>query len=173
MRPIVAAVALVLLGGCGSGCSSTSGAAGPLGPGEGRVVEVVDGDTIVVRLVGGNETVRLIGIDTPEEKKPDTPVECYAVEAARRTEELLPRDTVVRLERDKEARDRYGRLLAYVTRASDGVSIEVELLRDGFAGPLVITPNTTHTSEYAALVAAAQRESRGLWAACGGPHVVK
>lgn len=170
MRPTVAAVALALL----AGCSQTSAATDTsLGPGEARVVEVVDGDTIVVHLPSGDETIRMIGVDTPEAKKPDTPVECYAREAAHRTEELLPRGTVVRLERDKEARDRFGRLLAYVTRASDGMSIEVELLRDGFASHLVIAPNTTHTSEYAALAAAAQRDGKGLWAACGGPHVVK
>jgi micrococcal nuclease len=170
MRLVALATGLALL----AGCSSTSAATdATLGPGEGRVKEVVDGDTIVVRLPSGDEKVRLIGIDTPEEKKPDTPVECYAREAAHRTEELLPRNTVVRLERDKEARDRFGRLLAYVTRAGDGVSIEVELLRDGFAAVLVITPNTAHASEFAALAATAQRDGKGLWRACGGPHVVK
>ena len=144
-----------------------------LAPGEATVERVVDGDTIVVRIDGHDEDVRLIGIDTPEEKKPDTPVECYAREAAARTAALLPTGTVVRLERDKEPRDRYGRLLAYVSRVADGVSVEVDLLQGGFAGTLTIAPNTARAGEYAALVNAAQRGGVGLWAACGGNHVVR
>jgi micrococcal nuclease len=170
-RAVAVAVLLVLGTGCAR--SSATDVATKLKPGEATVVRVVDGDTIVVRLASGEEKVRLIGVDTPEETKPDTPVECYAVEAAERTKQLLPPGTLVRLERDKEARDRYGRLLAYVTRAGDGLSIEVTLLQEGFAATLAIKPNTTHEAEYARLAAEAQRTGTGLWAACGGPHVVR
>lgn len=136
-------------------------------------MRVVDGDTIVVRLASGEEKVRLIGVDTPESVKPNTPVECYGKEATARTNELLPPGTVVRLERDKEARDRYDRLLAYVSRASDGLSVEATLLREGYAAPLAIKPNTARQDEYAAMAAVAQQGGVGLWGACGGPHVVR
>jgi len=144
-----------------------------LAPGEATVVRVVDGDTIVVHIDSHDEDVRLIGVDTPEEKKPNTPVECYAREAAARTSALLPTGTLVRLERDKEPRDRYGRLLAYVSRVADGLSVEDDLLQGGFAGTLTIAPNTARAGEYAALVNTAQRDGVGLWAACGGNHVVR
>ena len=76
---------------------------------------VVDGDTIDVELGGHAERVRLLGIDTPETDEPGKPVQCYGKEAsAAHQAELLPAGTAVRLERDVEARDRYGRLLAYV-----------------------------------------------------------
>jgi micrococcal nuclease len=84
-------------------CSARSHAV-PLEPGEATIVRVIDGDTIVVHLSTGDESVRMIGVDTPEEVKPNTPVECYATEAAARTAELLPAGTRVRLERDQEAR---------------------------------------------------------------------
>src|SRR4051812_19072375 len=90
------------------------------------------GDTIVVRFAGKHqETVRLIGIDTPESVKPNTPVQCYALEASARTKAMLPAGTPVRLMRDAEARDRYGRLLAYVYRATDDMFVNLALARDG------------------------------------------
>ena len=54
-------------------------------------VEVIDGDTIVVRLHGTDEKVRLLGIDTPETKDPRKPVQCFGEEASAHTAELLPR----------------------------------------------------------------------------------
>lgn len=134
------------------------------------VTRVVDGDTLHVRLAGRTERVRLIGIDTPESVKPRTPVECFAKEAAAHTAELVPPGSPVRLVRDIEARDRYGRLLAYVYRPSDGLFVNLALARDGFAGPLTIPPNVAHAEEFAAAAGQARQSRRGLWAACGGPH---
>jgi micrococcal nuclease len=140
------------------------------GAGDGpHVVEVVDGDTIEVRLGGRTEKVRLLGIDTPETKDPRKPVQCFGKEASRHTAELLPPGTAVRLERDVEERDRYDRLLAYVYRASDGLFVNLELARGGFADLLTYPPNVAHTGEFQAGVAEARREQRGLWQACGGP----
>ena len=98
-------VALVLTGGCATSSPS-------LPPGHARVARVVDGDTVVVDLDGHERTVRLLGIDTPETHHPDRPVECHGPEAAARLGELLPPGTEVRLERDVEPLDRYGRLYA-------------------------------------------------------------
>ena len=161
-------VGLAIVGAaCGGGASAGGGA-----PGEGKVVSVIDGDTLVVRVGGHDEHVRIIGIDTPETKKPNTPVECYGTEASHRMGELLPAGTVVRLERDREARDRYDRLLAYVYRASDGLLVEEEMLRGGYAAPLAIAPNTAHQAGFASIAANAKSAGTGLWGVCGGNHVV-
>lgn len=140
------------------------------GPGAATVVKVVDGDTIKVRMGRHTESVRLIGVDTPESVKPNSPVECFALEASAHTKELVPPGTAVRLVRDVEARDRYDRLLAYVYRQSDGLFVNLALARDGYAAPLTIAPNIVHAAEFAAAAADARQAGRGLWASCDGPH---
>jgi micrococcal nuclease len=129
------------------------------------VVRVVDGDTIVVRRNGAEERVRYIGIDTPESVKPNTPVQCYAKKASAENERLVAGRTV-RLAGDAEARDRYGRTLAYVTRVDDGLFVNAELVRRGFATTLTIAPNVRFASRFAALARDARRTGRGLWGAC-------
>jgi micrococcal nuclease len=158
---VVAVVACVLaLGGCG-------GRAGPAPPANAVVVKVVDGDTIVVRVRGRDEHVRLIGIDTPETVAPTKPVMCFGKEASHETATLLPPGTPVKLVRDVEARDDYGRLLAYVHRVPDGLFVNLRLAEEGFADALSIPPNTTYTGVIRAAVAAARAARRGLWGACG------
>jgi micrococcal nuclease len=134
------------------------------------VTWVVDGDTLRVNLGGRTERVRLIGIDTPESVKPHAPVECFAKEASAHTRTLVPPGTSVRLVRDVEARDRYGRLLAYVYRPSDDLFVNLALARDGYAAPLTIAPNVAHAEEFAAAASQARQGRRGLWDRCGGPH---
>jgi len=132
------------------------------------VVRVIDGDTIDVRFDQGEERIRLIGIDTPESVKPETPVECFGKEAAAFTESLLPPGTTVRIERDVEARDDYGRLLGYVVRAQDALFVNLEIVRAGYAQPLTFPPNVAHTDEIVAAARAAEAADRGLWSACRG-----
>ncbi len=145
------------------------------GPGElpadgrGTVVGVVDGDTVVVDLDGTAETVRLLGIDTPETVHPDRPPECFGAEASHRLAELLPPGTPVVVTRDVEARDRYGRLLGYLASA-DGRSVNRTLAEEGFAAALHIDPNDGMRHELAAAEARARSAGLGLWLACGGPH---
>ena len=97
------------------------------------MIEVVDGDTIDVSVGGHRERVRLIGIDTPETNKPNTPVQCYGPEASTFTKSLLPNDVPLHLERDVVARDDYGRMLAYVYLAGDGEFVNLTIIRNGFA----------------------------------------
>jgi micrococcal nuclease len=130
------------------------------------VERVVDGDTVIVDLGGRDERVRLIGIDTPETVDPRKPVQCFGKEASNRTKALLPKGTEVRLERDVEARDRFGRLLAYVFRAGDGTFVNLALAEEGYALPLTIPPNVAYADRFAAGAADARREGRGLWGAC-------
>jgi micrococcal nuclease len=125
----------------------------------------VDGDTIRVRVAGREETVRYIGIDTPESVKPGAPVECFAHRAAAENERLVG-GRRVRLERDAEARDRFGRLLAYVVREDDGVLVNEALVRGGYAVPLTIPPNVRHAERLRAAATGARRAGRGLWRAC-------
>lgn len=164
LRTIAVAFVALLANGCAQEhARSTDGRA--------TVKTVIDGDTIVVRIGGRDENVRLLGIDTPETHKPDTGVECFGPEASDRLAALLPQGTTVRLVRDVEARDRYGRLLAYVYRDSDGLFIDVTMVSEGYAGTLPIPPNLAHRGELDAAAAAAQTARRGLWSACGGIHV--
>lgn len=147
-----------------SNCSSSSQ---PLPDGaNGRIVRVIDGDTVDVSMSGHTERVRLIGIDTPETKKPNTPIQCFGPEASKHTKELLPVDTPVLVQRDVEARDPYGRLLGYVYRTSDQLFINQDLIVNGYARPLSIAPNTAFAGEFAGLAQTAQNSKIGLWGEC-------
>jgi micrococcal nuclease len=138
----------------------------PRGPVAATVLRVVDGDTIRVRLAGGAiERVRYIGIDTPESVKPDTPGQCFA-EAASAFNRRLVAGRQVTLVSDVEPRDRYGRLLAYVYRRPDGLFVNEELVRRGYARPLTIPPDVRHAARFRQLADEARRAARGLWAAC-------
>lgn len=133
---------------------------------------MVDGDTIDVEIGARRERVRLIGVDTPETKRPDTAVECWGPEASEFTSTLLPAGTEVRIERDVVGRDDYGRLLGYVhvigradDRATD-VFVNLELIEQGLARPLTIEPNSAFAADFAAAAARAERMGVGLWSAC-------
>src|SRR3954451_23855621 len=132
---------------------------------DGVVTRVVDGDTIHVALGGADETVRYIGIDTPELVKPNTPVQCYAEAASAANRRLVEGRRVV-LTFDAERRDRYGRLLAYVRRAGDGAFVNEQLVRDGYARTLTIPPNVRYAARFAVLARDARDAQRGLWHAC-------
>ena len=72
----------------------------------------------------------------------------------------------VRLVLDVEPRDRFGRLLAYVYRAGDGLFVNATLVRGGYARTLTIPPNVRYAARFAALARQARRSRRGLWSAC-------
>jgi len=139
------------------------GAKSPTSSGSYQVVSVLDGDTIVVRGPDGTETVRLLGVDTPETHHPTEPVGCYGPEAARYTHERLAGETVD-LVGDIESHDQYGRRLAYVILA--GERFNDKLLRQGYATLLVIEPNHAHARAMLRAELDAQRARRGLWGAC-------
>ena len=130
-------------------------------PGLYKVTYVDDGDTIVVQMPTGKETVRFIGADTPEVKDPRKPVQCYGEIASAHTKALLGHGESVRLAPD---RDKYGRLLRYVY-LTDGTLLNAELIRDGYAFAYVVFP-FTKKEDFRALETAAHTANRGLWAAC-------
>ena len=127
------------------------------------VTRVVDGDTIEVRLDGETEDVRYIGVDTPETVKPGEPVQCFGPVASGFNHRLVERRRV-RLVFDRERRDDYGRLLAYVHLGDRFVN--AELLRAGLARTLTIAPNDRFADRFNRLEMAAARAGRGLWGAC-------
>ena len=131
----------------------------------GKVVRVVDGDTIHVRVGDTREKVRYIGVDTPESVKPGTPVQCFGRRASEFNTRFVGGERV-RLVLDAEERDRYGRLLAYVYRVRDGRFVNAALVRRGYAQALTIPPNVAHAEEFRRLGSAARRAGRGLWSAC-------
>lgn len=167
MRPLIRSLAVAVLVLSVASCA----AAVDLPDGANALVQrVIDGDTIEARFVvdgrAVDERVRLIGIDTPETKKPGSPVECYGPEASARTTELLPPGTPIMVRRDTEPRDDYGRLLGYVYRTSDGLFVNETLLAEGFASKLSISPNDQLADRLAAVEAAARESGRGMWAFC-------
>ncbi len=155
---VVAILAAASLGGWRLGQARHAATA------EWTVVRVVDGDTIeVARGSSDTDTVRLLGINTPETHHPTKPVECFGPEAAAFTEEHLAGRSV-QLEGDIEGRDRYGRRLAYVV--VDGERFNDELLRRGYARLLVIEPNHAHARTMLREELDAKRAGRGLWSEC-------
>lgn len=164
-------VALLVSAAAMAGGCAWSGAA-PTTPAT-TVTRVIDGDTIVVASLGDDRHdvhVRLIGIDTPETKKPNTPVECFGPEASARLHELLPEGTEVRLIPDAEAQDAYGRALAYVYRSTDDLLVNETMVDEGFAAQLTIPPNVAHAEAFTAAAADARTQRRGLWGTCPTAH---
>jgi micrococcal nuclease len=164
---VLAAVAWLVLGMPGTGRDGDRSGQ----PGHATVVRVVDGDTLIVRVGGADQSVRLIGIDTPETVAPGRPVECYGAEASDHLKALTPAGTELRLERDVEARDVYDRLLAYVYRADDDLFVNRAQVEGGYAEAKDYPPNSAHRTELQQIQAAARAGGTGLWGACGSADV--
>jgi micrococcal nuclease len=134
-------------------------------PGLYSVTRFVDGDTITVDMNGTKETIRMLGVDTPETHKPNTPVQCYGPAAAAYTKNLIGGNKV-RLEADPENqnRDRYDRLLRYVY-LPDGRLVSRELIANGYGFAYTLFP-FTKTSEFVAAEDSAKQANAGLWGNC-------
>ncbi|HEX5166979.1 MAG TPA: thermonuclease family protein [Thermomicrobiales bacterium] len=132
-----------------------------------RVVRVVDGDTISVEIDGREERLRYIGIDTPESVQPNTPVECFGIEASEENKRLVEGKRVV-LERDVSNRDRYDRLLryVYVVDGSTRTFVNQALVEGGFAFASSFPPDVKYQDQLRAAQRKARDEGRGLWGAC-------
>lgn len=129
----------------------------------GIVKFVYDGDTVLVDIGGKSEQVRYIGIDTPEIGRDGAPSECFAEEAFERNKELVL-GSVVHLTKDKEDRDKYGRLLRYVY--VEDLFINEVLVSEGFATTLSISPNEDFADAFKEVESRARDASLGLWSAC-------
>ncbi|MDQ4024375.1 MAG: thermonuclease family protein [Actinomycetota bacterium] len=152
----------------------------PRGHEDARVVRAVDGDTIEVEVIGrvdgpgagraepgGIYDVRLIGVDTPESVSPRDPVECFGPEASAAAAALLEGATV-RMVRDVEEQDSFGRLLRYVYLGAELAN--ARLVANGYARAYEYPPNVRHSTLFVGLEREASQRDRGLWApsACDG-----
>lgn len=137
----------------------------PVKPGYYRVTHVSDGDTFAVSIAGKNETVRMIGIDTPETKDPRVQVQCFGLAASQKTHELLENQTV-RLEADAASgdRDKYQRLLRYVY-LPNGTMVNQYLVEQGYAFAYTLFPNG-RLDDFRQWERDARLANRGLWAGC-------
>lgn len=134
-----------------------------------NVVRVIDGDTIEVEINGKTESVRYIGIDTPETVDPRKPVQCFGVEASNKNKELVG-GKMVRLEKDITDRDKYGRLLRYVWLGD--TLINQALTEQGFAKSYSYPPDIKYQDKFIEAEREAREDKLGLWTACVSESVV-
>jgi endonuclease YncB( thermonuclease family) len=153
-------------------CDYTSGGGGSRPPERirARILRVVDGDTLRVRAKGTTRRrydVRLIGIDTPEKYGGR---ECGSAKASQAMRLRAPHGLRVRLVTDpsQDLFDRYGRLLAYVVRRSDGADLGKAQLAHGWARVYVFDRPFRRLHAYRRATRGARRSARGVWRLCGG-----
>lgn len=134
-----------------------------------NVVDVVDGDTIKVALNGTTETVRIIGLDTPETKDPRKPVQCFGKEASAKANEMLAGQTVTLIEDPtQDSRDKYGRILRYVE--VNGIDYGLWMIANGYAHEYTYEVPYQRQAQYKAAYREAQAKSLGFWSpnTCNG-----
>ena len=138
------------------------------------VVKVVDGDTLSVNIDGQTQTLRLIGIDTPETVHPSKPVECFGIEASNKAKEVLSGQRV-RIEKDQTQGDydKYNRLLAYVI-LEDGTNFNKMMIENGYAYEYTYNLPYKYQSEFKQAEEQAKTLKKGLWAdnACQEKQVI-
>ncbi len=131
---------------------------------EARVLHIHDGDTIVVRTSGREETVRLLGVDCPEITHPRQAVEHFGPEASAFTRGLVEGTTVeLHIDPLADLRDKYDRLLRYVTLA-DGRMLNALLIEEGYCRVIEWFPFEEREA-FTQLESLAREAARGLWQA--------
>ncbi len=137
-----------------------------------KVIKVIDGDTIEIE---NGDKVRYLNIDTPETKKPNTPVMCYGEEAYKVNISQVD-NKIVYLKADKENKDRYGRLLRFVFLNYEELndinnSVNAILVKNGLARTMIISPNTTYKKDFLKMEAEAKEQKKGVWGNCSQPFI--
>lgn len=134
-------------------------------PGLYSVVEFVDGDTVVVGMAGTKETIRFIGVDTPETHDPRKTVQCFGQAAANFTKTFIGNNQV-RLSSDPLStnRDRYDRLLRYVY-LPNGRLVNAEIIKQGYGFAYLSFP-FTKSDEFHQYELNARKKNLGLWKDC-------
>jgi micrococcal nuclease len=141
-----------------------------------NVISVTDGDTFKCRLSKGKEeSIRLIGVDTPESKinekaKRDAErsgqdlgtIVSFGKKAANFTKSYLKQGTTVKLELDVQPMDKHGRILAYAY-LPDGTMINALLVQEGYAQVMTVPPNVKYHDMFLKLQREARENNRGLW----------
>lgn len=125
------------------------------------VTRVVDGDTIEIsQPIGGENQVRLVGMDTPETVDPSEDVQPYGPQASRFATQQLEGQSVT-LQFDEEREDQFGRLLAYVRL--DNALFNETLLRQGYAQLYTVTPNNRYEARFRQAQQQARKKELGIW----------
>ena len=122
-----------------------------------KVKRVIDGDTL---LLINRERVRLIGVDTPETKHPQKPVQYFGREAYLFTKQMID-GKQARFEFERPKRDRYGRLLAYVYLL-DGTFLNAEIIKQGYGFAYTKFP-FKYMEEFRRYEREAREKRKGLW----------
>lgn len=130
-----------------------------------KVAGVIDGDTIVVNMNDRPETIRFIGVDTPETVHPSKAKQCYGDEASKKTLEMLLGKSVYLIpDPQTKDRDQYGRLLRFVF-LEDGTFVNAKLIEGGFGFNYIYDP-FQFMKEFDRLEKQAKSAKIGLWGAC-------
>jgi micrococcal nuclease len=125
-----------------------------------EVKRVVDGDTFETAV---GDKVRLIGMNTPETVKPNSPVEAYGKEASAYTKKRLTGRTVLMFA-DVGDKDKYGRKLRYVFIEGEAEMFNMTLVREGYAGTMTVPPNVMFAKAFVEAEREARNRGAGLWA---------
>ncbi len=169
-RPALALVTVLFALGTALMTVQATGSAHAITTQRATIDYAVDGDTLRVRLQSGSLAyVRLIGIDSPEDVKPDYPVECGAEAASASMRRLAPEGASILLVGDSvaSAYDRYGRILAHAF--VDGRQLEIAQLRKGLAYVYIYEGRSFDgLAHFEHVQQVARREDRGSWKRCGG-----
>ena len=137
-----------------------------------RVTSVIDGDTLKVRFADGTKTtVRLIGIDTPETRKPGTPVQCGGRDATARMKRLALRNgkgraVTITTDPTQDLTDRYGRLLSYVSAGT--TDFGRTMVASGWAKTYVYGVDFQRVSAYRSAQRSARSARKGVHRKCAG-----
>lgn len=141
-----------------------------------KIVRVADGDTVIVgsrKNKKRRQKVRLIGIDTPESLRSlYQKVMPYGKEASDYTKKRLRKGRRVLLIYDKERRDKFGRILAYVY-LTNGEFFNATLTKKGYAFAKAYPPNTKYKNKFERLAQKARRRNRRLWTIYDADHNLK
>lgn len=138
------------------------------------VVSVVDGDTLKISMDGATETIRLIGINTPETVDPRKSVECFGTEASNKAKSVLTGKKVsIETDVSQGERDKYGRLLAYVF-LENGTNFNKMMISEGYAYEYTYNTPYKYQSEFKTAEADARNNKVGLWAdgVCDAPTTI-
>lgn len=131
-----------------------------------QVAGITDGDTIKVWINGVRQPVRLLGVDTPESRKPNTAVACFAKEATSRMQSLVQSKQVHLVADPTQVdRDRYHRLVRYVV-LPDGTDVSQAMIAGGFGREYTYAAAYGKQDTFRTAQTQAKSAKLGLWGAC-------
>ena len=130
-----------------------------------KVIKVVDGDTITIKMDGADTKVRMIGIDTPESVAPETSGKSNSDEGKQASDYLkkLIDQKNIYLEFDIGRTDQYGRILAYVYLSDKTSMVQEIMLSEGYAVVMTYQPNVKYADRFLEQQRQARQEEKGFW----------